>query len=250
MKTFFEEYRSGKLGFMVNTVADEYFPSHFHQNIEIFVCLSGSQEIMVDGEKFTATGGDIIVIDGYKVHSYGESKSGNQRVIIIPHDYLSEFNKLREGKIFAKKIISNKNLAQKIVSVIDETLFNNPTDYQIFASVNMIISLILKESPLIIGESASEQELINKILLYVENNFKENISLKSVAKSLGYAEGHLSRVFHRYVKTSFPRYVNQRRLDFVEQNILKKNQPLSNLIYEAGFNSFQTYYRSKNLQNK
>ena len=110
----------------------------------------------------------------------------------------------------------------------------------------MIMALILAKNPLTAGEGGTENELINKILSYVENNFKEDITLKTLSKYFGYAEGHLSRVFHRYVKISFPRYVNQRRIDYIQQKQQSENKALSQLIFESGFKSFQTYYRTKN----
>jgi mannose-6-phosphate isomerase-like protein (cupin superfamily) len=76
MSKFYESHRSGKDGIYVAKREYNRFPSHFHQNVEIFVLLSGKQEIVVDGISFTAESGSVVFIDNFSVHSYGDSQKG------------------------------------------------------------------------------------------------------------------------------------------------------------------------------
>jgi methylphosphotriester-DNA--protein-cysteine methyltransferase len=58
-------------------------------------------------------------------------------------------------------------------------------------------------------------------------------------------------VFHRYLRTGISAYANALRLDYVEQKLaLKGKEKLIEIIYEAGFNCPQTYYRAKQRNKK
>ena len=247
MLNFYEGHRSGNSGFMVSTKGSLTFPPHFHQNVEILIMLEGSQQITVGGNSFIAKSGSVVVIDNYVVHSYGEGETKEYYALILPYDKVEEFNRLRRDMVLKQIHVEESDFALSIAQIIREHLNEKATEYQRDCAVNLIMALILKKCGLTQGERGSENGLIHKILSFSQEHFKENISLKSVAKELGYAEGYLSRVFHHYFKESYPRYVNGLRLNYIERELQKKEKNVTELIFEAGFNSFQTYYRAKQL---
>ncbi len=245
MSKFYESHRSGKDGIYVANRGYNRFPSHFHQNVEIFVLLSGKQEIVVDGISFTAESGSVVFIDNFSVHSYGDSQKGENVVLIIPYNMLSEFNRIRKGKKLARVHLINLDLAKAIMKIVNDFLIEDVGEFERFSAFNMITALIVKEFGLISEEKKIEDELINRILAYVNEHYREKLTLKSLSRSLGYAEGHISRVFHKYVKEGFPAYVNGLRLDYVQEQLKFGDKNVTELIFEAGFSSLQTYYRCK-----
>ena len=103
----YEEHRSGENSFFLEKNGDLAFPPHFHQNIEIAIILSGSQPITVNGEFFIAKAGSVVVVDNFAVHSYGECKSKENYLLILPNGALGEFNRLRNGKVFKTPYVCN-----------------------------------------------------------------------------------------------------------------------------------------------
>jgi methylphosphotriester-DNA--protein-cysteine methyltransferase len=84
-------------------------------------------------------------------------------------------------------------------------------------------------------------------LFYINQNFKEEINLKILAKQFGYTAEHISRVFNHYLNVSLPEYINGLRLDYVENAIKEgSKENITSLLFSAGFKSIQTYYRAKN----
>ncbi|MBQ3219170.1 MAG: helix-turn-helix domain-containing protein, partial [Clostridia bacterium] len=67
---------------------------------------------------------------------------------------------------------------------------------------------------------------------------------------LGYSDAHISRIFSLYVKKSLPDYVNELRFKEVNRLIENTNGKITDLIFDAGFNSIQTYYRVKSKLTK
>ena len=244
MSEYFEYYRSGKEGFMAIRTKQNY-PPHFHQNIELCILLSGEQHLCVGEREIHATAPSITVIDSYTVHSYDKG-DGDYLALIIPYDMLTEFNLLRKGKAFEKIYIQDAELVNDIADIVNKYLQGSGDAYLLSSGANLVMSIILGHCKLVDAENKGEGELINRILTYAQQSYRENITLKSVSHALGYAEGHLSRVFHKYVNESFPSYVNRLRLEYV-QNHLDEGENVTKLIFDAGFRSIQTYYRTKQL---
>ena len=244
MSEYFEYYRSGKEGFMALRTKQNY-PPHFHQNIELCILLSGEQHLRVGGKEIHAHAPSITVIDSYTVHSYDKGE-GDYIALIIPYDMLSEFNLLRKGKALGKIYIQDAELVNDVASIVNKYLQTSSDYYRLSSGANLVMSIILGHCGLVDAEIKGEGELINRILTYAQQSYRENITLKSASLALGYAEEHLSRVFHKYVNDSFPCYVNRLRLEYVQNNI-DKGENVTKLIFDAGFRSIQTYYRTKHL---
>ena len=242
-KVYYEYYRSGKKGYDA-TSGDIEYPAHFHHNLEVCVMRSGERDMCIGGKQIHAKAPCVAVVDSFVVHSYGKG-DGEHCVIVIPYDMLYEFNQIRRGKNFAEDYIQSKELAEAIMKIYYEHLNCNQNYYRKYSAVNLIMSLLLENIPLVDSHGESENDLINRILAYVQQSYRENITLESIAHELGYARGHLSRVFHKYVNEGFPTYVNRLRMEEVEKR-LDSGENITNLIYEAGFQSPQTYYRTKN----
>ncbi len=241
---YYEYYRSGKEGFDL-TSGDIEYRAHFHQNIEICVLISGERHISIGERQILAKAPSVIFVDSFVVHSYGKGE-GNHYAFVIPNEMLAEFNQMRRARIFAEEYIQSEELVQDFVKIQNDYLQNKAYDgdYHLFVAANLILLHILKYVPLVESREENDSDLINRILTYIQHSYRENITLKSVARELGYAEGHLSRVFHQYVNESFPSYVNRLRLEYVK-NRLDSGENITNLIFDAGFRNAQTYYRAK-----
>ena len=113
------------------------------------------------------------------------------------------------------------------------------------AVINLILSAVSAKLQIIHEQDDTDRELIIKILDDVNKNFRKDATLKSVSARLGYCTAHLSRTFHKYLKMSLPEYVNNLRLDYVEKHKHDKNVLITELIFDAGFKSIQSYYRNK-----
>ncbi len=219
------------------------YPLHFHSNIELCVVLSGYRDLTVGKRKIRAVAPSVTVIDSFSVHSYGMGE-GEHCTMIFPCEMVAEFNKMRNGKSFSDVYVENEALANHVMYIVDNFLEGEYRFYQRSCAANMIMSLIIKYLPLVEGVITSDRDLINRILAYTQENYKENISLESAAATLGYAREHLSRVFHKYVNENYPSYVNRLRYEHV-CNHEGNGENLMKLIFDAGFQSVQTYYRAK-----
>ena len=164
-------------------------------------------------------------------------------MLLIPADYLVEYNALKNGQALKSCITNNESLVNEIYTLATFINAHKEDDLIKKYYTNAILSLLLKE--LGTTEDLKKQDVttIKNVLLYIEEHFKENITLESISKHFGYTSCHLSRIFHSYFTMSISRYINTMRIKYIEgKKDTTKN--LLHLIYESGFQSPQTYYRN------
>lgn len=256
MKPFYEKTRDEK-SFILLAKNKRFinYTMHFHGVFEIFIVKKGNFTCICNGKTLSVCDNTIAFFDHYDLHyiPYNQNQAGTfQYIMTIPPRYLLKFNELRNGKSFAENTITDEKLCNSIISLIDEYLeFESDNDYAREAVIDLIFSQLYKKMTFVDQFQRSKDFMIIKnILVYIENNFKENISRKSIAKTLGYTETHISKTFHQYIGYSIPHYTNLLRLSYIEKNKNKKDKKLTTLIMESGFKSVQSYYRNKKLTDE
>ena len=244
MKGFYESDRERAKLFV--TKAGEYFNPHYHINVEIYLIKSGSYLMTVNEQSFVASSGSIVVADSYAVHGYtrlDKTDTDGCKIIIIPYEYLTKFNLIKQNRVIKTPHVKDQALLNKLLDFVDKHLLTSTSSEVSLSAVDYLLSLILESVEFEENKKTGSVNLIKMILSYIHQNFKSDITRASISKEFGYSEEHISRVFSKFLKTSISKYVNELRLDYVEKNKLITPKSLTELIFEAGFNSQRTYYR-------
>jgi AraC-like DNA-binding protein len=192
--------------------------------------------------------GQIVVIDSFDVHEY--INSGDEGfydcVLVIPYEFLGDLLAQKNGFRIENPIVEDAELCDKIIRLADEFLCKKESISVQKATFKLVWSLLVEKLVFVEEKNRGEVALIRRALIYLQENFKGDVSRKSLAQKLGYAEAHLSRVFNRYLRMGIAEYVNSLRLEYIEQKFAENNGAgLLEVIYDAGFNCPQTYYRAK-----
>lgn len=254
MKGFYEREREENKKWLCNRNGDHTFPPHFHLNIEVFLVLCGEYALTVGGEEYILTDGSLAVVDSYEVHSYKKirKKDGeNTGVVILPFSYLERFNARRKNKWFAVRVRRDETLCKRLLAFADEYFCSERGEAVLSAAAELFMELFAEGAEFAERKERGEEELVRKMLLYIEAHYREEISRARLAKELGYTETHISRVFHRYIGKGLLEYIHSLRLDYITaRRRAGDTRTELALLYEAGFNSPQTYYRAKKKQGE
>ena len=250
MKVFYESDREGSL--LAVTHGENYFKPHYHINVEVYLIKSGSYLMTVNDKSFVASAGSIVVADSYDMHGYEriDTLDDNEcKILIIPYEYLQNFNLKKQDRKIKNPHIVDKKLCDKLIDFVDNFILPCSSESTKKSAVDYFLALIFDTLEFEDDKTAGSVKLIKNILNYVHSNFKNNITRSTIAKEFGYSEEHISRVFSKFLKTSISKYLNDLRVDYVEKN---KNgtKSITELIFEAGFNSQRTYFRAKKNSKK
>jgi AraC-like DNA-binding protein len=96
---------------------------------------------------------------------------------------------------------------------------------------------------MIIAKS-TEPLLIKKARRYIKSNITEPIRLENLAKHLNVSPFYLCRQFQKHAKLRFTEYITRLRVERAKQLLLQQNNRISEVAFEAGFQSIPHFNRS------
>ena len=174
----------------------------------------------------------------YDAHRYEPVGKAKISCLILPASTCTEFT----GKSLADPFIDDSELFEKIITCTD-TISQNRNEYITNGCVSIILGLIKENVDMRERERAVHTDSMSEILLYINEHFKESITLGSVSAELGYNPSYLSRIFRQSLGVGFNSYVTMLRLRNAAI-LLEKSESASICAYESGFNSIRTFYRA------
>jgi YesN/AraC family two-component response regulator len=80
-------------------------------------------------------------------------------------------------------------------------------------------------------------------LSYIENHYKENISLENCAEYVGISYTHLSRIFKKETSFSFSEYLNHFRVNKAKMFLAEKKLPIKQIVDETGFTNYNYFFK-------
>ena len=244
MKSYYEQHVENVLNSVVQKSGDKTFPAHFHRNIEVFILKKGKYFVSVNDKTFEMKDGDVAIFDSYDVHSYKQIQGGENSVVLIPFEQFSSLLETRKNMSVKNPVISDPKLCEDLLLLARNFIATKSADVSTSATA-LFLSLIYDKIEWVENKTGAEFMVIRSILSFIHQNFKADITRKSIAHALGYNQSYVSRIFHHYIKTGIPEYINRLRYDFVEKQKNSTDKSITDLIFLAGFGSNKTYYRYK-----
>lgn len=106
--------------------------------------------------------------------------------------------------------------------------------------IEQLVILIMRNAKTYSTETSGNQN-IRKALLYIHNNFKDNITADDVAKICHYTTNYFSTTFKKNVGITFQRYLIDVRLQFARNLIIYGQKNCTEACFESGFNSIEYF---------
>ena len=249
MNNFYEERRDNDTKIHCKRSAPHAFPAHFHQNLELYILRKGSYELDIGEEKLKLEGPAVAVIDSFEVHTYYDgSVSADDCTVILPYRYLDRFNIERGNRSLSERVIRDGALVDRLLDIIDRYILPNESDSIVDAGAALLLAVLLPCLSLSEKSGRGDSALIRRVLLYIQENYRTDISRGKIAAALGYTEAHISRVFNRIMHRGISEYIASLRLNYVEEcRRSGDTRSLTELVFDAGFGSMESYYRQKRI---
>ena len=228
---------------------------HWHENMEFLYILNDSLKILIDSVTYEVKKGDLIFIGEHCVHCFLGSATmylgqfsvslllgGHQSLKPVkPHITAEE---IAEDPIFEERFFHLLELMKTFGSITADE--KNPFAQSIFSA--FYFALVEKFPQTEQNESfKKERKDFYRIIEHINENFTNNITVTSIAKSLYMDRGKLSRIFSKYSSMSVNDYLNNLRINKANE-LLKDGCSVTQAALESGFQSVRTFNNTyKNL---
>ncbi len=222
------------------------YPAHLHRAVEFGILTEGGGRISVEGKDFLLEAGDAFLIFPDKVHLFENCTGIRGYLAHALPDEFSVFKNTFAHFSPASPVVKKAQLAPLGIdglfrcAALDPHLENEGV-------LHGYLSLILgKLLPLLTheGQKDPKGEELHRILGYLEKNFRENLSRRSIARDLGISESTLSHLFSSSLHITLPAYLNLLRLEEAQHLLTETALPVTAVVSAAGFPSLRTMNRA------
>ncbi len=221
---------------------------HWHRSIEVSYVAKGEVILTINHQKKVIKQGEFIFVNSGLVHELEihENCKCEVVVVIISYSFLKRvcpefeqyyFNidQLKEGFHRLKKIYEKIREFCINPRLFDELMIN--------AYLYEIIYLLLHEC--LMDVHKDELHLFRKqqhmILDYIEEHYREDLSLKKLAEIYCFSEGHFSRSFQQYFGINFKKYVTNYRLSCSYLDVLNTEYSIQEVAWKHGFSNIKSF---------
>ena len=229
---------------------------HTHECCEILFCIKGGRNFLIDDKIYKINDGDIFIINQFEAHKITfEVDCPIERFTlqIHPEFIFSTSTDLTDlSKCF---YIRNKNTSNclSLSSPDKEYLLGlflslkNDYDYGDDVMKKSIIMQLLTfvNQKFITDHSADEcveDKRLKNAILYINNNFSEELSLEILAKNSYTSVNQLCKLFKTSLGTTVMKYVTGKRISQAKK-YLQNGMSVSETAEKCGFNDYSNFIR-------
>lgn len=241
-----------------------FVPLHWHSELEIIVIKKGSGIISVDFQKQTVTSGDIIFILPGRLHSIeqdGTNSMEYENIILQPEllitgedDLCAERfihplmnNQLHTETFFSPSLPYYAQLSE-CIRQLDFVCSLKKEGWQLAVKGCLFQFLFLLITNRAVSENSSpvgekSLEKMKTILKYVEDHYKEHLTIEDMAELTFYSKSHFMKFFKSHMGTGFIDYLNDYRLVMAERLLRSSDNSVLEIAVQSGFDNLSYFNR-------
>ena len=91
--------------------------------------------------------------------------------------------------------------------------------------------------------SRKSEVRINKVCLFIQNNFQNKIYLKEVADLIYLTESNFCKFFKKATGKTYSDYVNEIRINEASRLLIQSDKTISQISFECGFETLSYFNR-------
>lgn len=216
---------------------ENFCPAHFHHAVEILYVTENNKTVTINDIPHEMHENDVLVCAPWAIHSYMRCERGEQICAVIPCEFCLDFESLSSNYAPREIIIHDDD---KSILRLMEFLENADNRILYEGIVNTILGLYVKKTKFVKETAPQLQAKMGEIANYIDEHYKEQISLKQIAQRFGYTQTHFSMLFKKLFSINFVNYLNFVRIQ--KSLPLLKTHLISSIYAYCGFTNPQQYF--------
>ncbi|MDE5996063.1 MAG: AraC family ligand binding domain-containing protein, partial [Eubacterium sp.] len=182
---FYEQKRSNERNYLFCQADTNFsFPLHLHRSFEFIYVEDGNMNIQIGNQNYSLQKNKAALIFPGQLHAYTTTEYSKSFLCIFSADYVYDFYNLIKGKI-----AENPTFPFNSSDCIEQLKCSN--SFNVKSALYNIAGQFINNCNL--TDTADDNlELLEKIISYIQKHFNEQISLRQLAKKLGYHYNYIS----------------------------------------------------------
>lgn len=240
-------YEQRDQAFFVGKICDTPFPLHVHKVVECVHLLRGHLRMRVGASSYDLLPGDTVMVFPSVSHSYEEvSADADGICMIFLSDAIAEFSDLFRT---SHPVVPVLRAGARDAGLCDaaerlHAVSQSGESALLKAYLHVFLAHLFLCMPVEPLESHIDTSLTQQVLQYISQHYQEDITLDSVARTLGISRSHLSHIFSAQLRVNFRRYINTLRIDHACALLRDTSMTITEIGYACGYNNPRTFHRA------
>lgn len=238
----------GKDELRIRRKEPQHMPPHVHPDLEILYILEGSLVLGVGQRLYEMHKGDVALVFPHVIHHYQIfSRERNRIISLLASPALFGGYQDTLAKLCPDDPVIPADKVHQDIPYALRALIDDPADAEVHTVNLCFIQLMLARAlplyTLIDKDSVGSEDIIYRTVAYIAEHYRENLSLESIGKALGYSPFQVSRVFSGTFHMNFKQFINDMRLHYAVGMMQYTGDSLTDICFDAGFESQRTFNR-------
>ncbi len=238
----------------VRILPTSHFSPHLHASLEVVQLLEGSYTLGCGIDLFPMKPGDVGIIFPGLIHHFHvfDGTKGRALHLLASPSFLGTFSEVLTTKRPVTPLIPKELQPSDIPYALSRLAAItakgiDPEDLSTRALLHAFVQIVLAQSlprlSLYARTDEKDQDPVYRTVSYIAAHFQEDLTLTGMARDLGISPYALSRIFSGTFHQNFNHYVNEVRLLYVTSMLRDTDRAITEIAYEAGFQSQATFNR-------
>ena len=240
------------------------YPAHRHNYIEMVYMYSGKTVHIINGTKVELNTGEILILNPNSIQEIRAAGVDDIAVnfIILPEFFDTVLHLLGEENNIIWSFLTNcmkgekddsayllfhvsdvltvQNLTENLVSNLVHKVSNRRSINQI--TMGLLFATLMNHTERIQPESIEQQELIFKILRYIDEHYW-NGSLEDLSLTLNYDISWLSRLIKKEIGKNFTELIQEKRMNQAAFLLNTTGRPVAEIGEKVGYSNMSYFHR-------
>lgn len=235
------------------------YKEHFHNFHEIIYIVEGKAQFTISGKEYEADGHSMLFINNFESHKSTIIRYPYKRYYIILsqsflrlhiHDPILLSIITQRPSSFNHMINLNNDNNQRIFDffsiIYKEFMGMKKYSSDFIGSMIklMLINLYRDYNQYFVSRIASTTlQMIDKITIYIENHYMDDIVLEKVAEENNIDMYYLSRLFKNVTGFGFKEYLISQRLSRAKDMLINTDNSITEICMNCGYNNVNHFIR-------
>ena len=255
----FHEIRNYDSDFMVwhSNYENIGFLAHWHKEIELIYVRSGSCNLNITDQTFTAHAGDLVICESGVIH-YSNSHNMDNSLDFVIFD-TSILGPLFHNPNFVHPLITStqleayglSDLLHHLIDTVSLELEQKAPYYRevVISSLQTFWFLLKRHHPRANAEQLPDNRRartladLQSLVSYIDEHYAENITLEFAAERMNFSHTYFSKMFKRLMGINFVTYLNMVRVEQAAFELRHTEKKFTDIALNCGFNNIRTFNR-------
>ena len=224
------------------------YETHDHSAVEILLTMEGAVTYTVDDMVYQVRKGEVLIVPPDTPHSLSMEEGSSRYLFLFEPDAVMTMRDIKSMAMYGSD--AHVRIRELLLRTRDayekQDLMWNTVCYssilRIYATLGQrYLSGIRPRTE--DNQRNMDSEVITAVMTYINNHYREELSLEDVAQFAGFSRYYFSRSFKRQTGYSFKDYLCQKRLQVAMDLLIRTNRSMRDVAIDSGFGSVATFNR-------